>query len=121
MEVPAPWLAVLAVLWLGMAATLFVALRTLLREVRKVRSARQSQATRYGQITEQFAPFLAAWPWDPNRFRFLGDPVDGVQFNADGIVFVEIKSAGSHLKPSQREVRDHVAAGRVTFREIRIG
>lgn len=91
------------------------------RRYRELDSAKRSQSTRYGQITEQFAPFLPDWPWDPKAFRFLGTPVDGVQFAEDGIHFVEIKSAGSRLSPAQRQVRDHVQAGRVHWREVRVG
>lgn len=69
---------------------------------------------------EQFAPFLADWPWDPKLFRFIGSPIDGLQFTPDGVVFVEIKSASSRLSPIQQQVRDHVEAGRVSWQEIRI-
>jgi predicted Holliday junction resolvase-like endonuclease len=93
----------------------------LAEQLRLLASAKQSQSTRYGQITEQFAPFLATWPWDPKRFKFLGDPIDGVQFTNEGIVFVEIKSARSRLTPVQRQVREHVQAGRVAWHEVRIG
>ncbi len=95
--------------------------RRLRRRLRELDFGKRSQSTRYGQITEQFAPFLAAWPWDPKGFRFLGTPVDGVQFNDDGVVFVEIKSADSRLNPLQRRIREHVEAGRVSWREVRIG
>lgn len=84
-------------------------------------SSKRSQSTRYGQITEQFAPFLADWPWDPKRFIFIGNPIDGIQFTDEGIVLVEIKSADSRLSPVQRQVRDHVQAGRVAWHEVRIG
>lgn len=93
------------------------ALRTQLRELDH---RKRSQSTRYGQITEQFAPFMADWPWDPKGFRFLGTPIDGVQFTPQGIVFVEIKSASSQLSAVQREARDHVLAGRVFWHEHRI-
>lgn len=83
-------------------------------------SAKRSQSTRYGQITEQFAPFMESWPWDCKRFKFLGDPIDGIQFTDDGIVLVEIKSNKSRLSGVQRQVRDHVEAGRVYWREVRI-
>lgn len=83
-------------------------------------TAKRSQSTRYGQITEQFAPFMASWPWDPKRFKFLGDPIDGIQFTDEGIVLVEIKSASSRLSTVQRQVRDHVQAGRVSWKEVRV-
>lgn len=115
---------VAAVLALLLALALYGWARSAVRARRRWKAldgAKRSQSTRYGQITEQFAPFLPDWPWDPKGFRFLGHPIDGVQFDADGIVFVEIKSAGSTLSPAQRQVRDHIAAGRVRWELVRIG
>jgi predicted Holliday junction resolvase-like endonuclease len=94
--------------------------RRLLERLRALDSQKRSQSTRYGQISEQFAPFLADWPWDPKRFRFLGAPVDGVQFTDEGVVFVEIKAADSALSGVQRQVRDHVESGRVFWKEVRL-
>lgn len=110
-------LAVLLVLsWWAWAAST----RSLRRRVRDLDSSKRSQSTRYGQTMEQFAPFLAEWPWDPKGFRFIGSPVDGVQFNEDGIVFVEIKSADSRLKPLQQAIKRHVEEGRVEWEEVRV-
>jgi predicted Holliday junction resolvase-like endonuclease len=86
----------------------------LLRRWRAERSRARSQATRYGTLTEQYAPWLAGWPFaDARRFRFLGDPIDGVQFEDDAVYLVEVKTAGATLNPRQRAVRDAVLAGRV--------
>lgn len=93
--------------------------RRLRRRVKDLDSSKRSQSTRYGQTMEQFAPFLAEWPWDPKGFRFIGSPVDGVQFNEDGIVFVEIKSADSRLSPLQQAIKRHVKEGRVEWHEVR--
>lgn len=99
--------------------TLLVALR-LRRHLRALVSSRQSLATRHGQAVEQFVPFMAQWPWDPQRFRFLGNPVDGIQFTDAGIVFVEIKTGNGRLNAVQKQVRDHVQAGRVAWQEVRV-
>ena len=115
----AAW-AVVALLALALFWTV-AWIRSLRRRLRALDAGKRSQSTRYGQITEQFAPFLESWPWDPKGFRFLGNPVDGVQFTPDGIYFVEVKSASSRLSSGQREVRDLVEAGRVEWREVRIG
>ena len=87
---------------------------------RALDAGKRSQSTKYGNLTEQFAPWMARWPFDdPGGFRFLGKPVDGVQFERDAVYFVEIKAAGSELSPEQRALREAVLAGRVgwvTFR-----
>ncbi|MBN2330354.1 MAG: endonuclease [Candidatus Aenigmarchaeota archaeon] len=83
-------------------------------------SSKQSLSTKYGRMTEQFIPLLDLYPYDENRFRFLGNPIDGVQFNDDGIVFVEFKAAGSRLSPDQKRIKELVEQKRVRFHEIRI-
>ena len=81
---------------------------------------RKSSEVRLGKIGENLAPFTKEWPWDPNNFRFLGNPVDGVQFNDDEIIFVEIKTGGARLSRSQKTFRDIVKAGKVTFVTFKI-
>jgi predicted Holliday junction resolvase-like endonuclease len=109
--------ALLVLSWWAWAAST----RGLRRRVRELDAGKRSQSTRYGQTMEQFAPFLAGWPWDPKGFRFLGSPVDGVQFTPDGVVFVEVKSAGSRLSPLQQAIKEQVEDGKVFWREVRIG
>ena len=88
-------------------------------EIRDLSSSKQSLATTYGRITEQWAPFMARYPYNPQNFRFLGSPVDGVQFEDDRVVFVEFKSNTSRLTPGQQRIRDLVQAGKVEWLEVR--
>ncbi len=94
--------------------------RGLKERLAKARSRKRSQSTRYGQLTEQFAPWMDAWPHDPQRFRFLGDPIDGVQFTEEAVYLVEIKAARSRTTKDQRRIRELVEAGRVGWIEFRI-
>ncbi|HWG89688.1 MAG TPA: Holliday junction resolvase-like protein [Candidatus Thermoplasmatota archaeon] len=88
-------------------------------EVAALQSQKQSLSTTYGRITEQFAPFMAGYPYDPRNFRFIGSPVDGIQFEEDRIVFVEIKANNSRLTPAQQKWRHLVEEGRVAWLEFR--
>lgn len=88
--------------------------------LREVESSKQSLSTVYGRITEQWAPFMAGYPYDPRHFRFLGSPVDGVQFEEDKIVFVEFKANGSKLTPREKRLRELVEQGRVEWLEFRL-
>lgn len=83
-------------------------------------SQKKSSEVRVGKIGENMAPFLYDWPYNPNTFRFLGHPVDGIQFSKDEIVFIEIKTGKSKLTKSQRLARDLVNAGKVSFATFRI-
>ena len=112
-------IVLLAASWAVLAIAMAVAVR-LGKRLDEERSRRQSQSTRYGQMTEQFMPLLDDYPWDPQRFRFLGSPIDGVQFEDDRIVLVEFKTGNSQLTTAQRRVRDLVSNGQVEFEVIRV-
>jgi predicted Holliday junction resolvase-like endonuclease len=71
-------------------------------------------------MTEQFMPFVPDYPWDPQRFRFIGSPIDGVQFEDDKVIIVEFKTGSSKLSERQRHIRDLIRDGRVEFEEFRI-
>jgi predicted Holliday junction resolvase-like endonuclease len=110
---------VITVLVVVAAVTLRVA-SALRGELRATRSSRQSQSTRYGQITEQFMPWASSYPYDPSGFRFLGSPIDGVQFEEDQVILMEFKTADSKLSSTQRRIRDLVRKGKVSFEEFRL-
>jgi len=82
---------------------------------------KKSSEVRLGKIGENLAPFTDIWPWDPNNFRFVGSPVDGMQFTEDMIYIVEIKTGNSRLSKYQAKCRDLVMEGKITFVTYRIG
>ena len=94
--------------------------RKLIKQYHKELHFRKSSEVRLGKIGENLAPFVKCWPWDPNNFRFLGNPVDGIQFNNKEIVFIEIKTGAARLSKSQKKFRDLVKAGKVSFATFRI-
>ena len=112
--------------WVVIVETFIVVLLTLVLKrtlggLSREGSLRRSESTRYGQITEQFMPFISDYPYDSKQFRFLGSPIDGVQFEEDKIVMIEFKSAGSKLSTRQRKIRNLIKEGKVDFQEIRVG
>ena len=112
--------------WVVIVETFIVVLLTLVLKrtlggLSREGSLRRSESTRYGLITEQFMPFISDYPYDSKQFRFLGSPIDGVQFEEDKIVMIEFKSAGSKLSTRQRKIRNLIKEGKVDFQEIRVG
>ncbi len=91
-----------------------------LRRLREVLSSKKSLEVKYGKNFEQLVPFLDEFGGSRENFRFLGSPIDGVLFNPDEVVFIEIKTGGSKLSEGQRRVKELVEKKRVRFREIRI-
>lgn len=82
-------------------------------EAQELQHRKRSQSATYGKITEQFAPFMGQYPYKAKDFRFIGSPVDGVQFTDDAVYIVEIKSAGSTLTARQRRIKQLVEDGHV--------
>lgn len=80
----------------------------------------KSSQVRVGLISEQIAPFLREWPYDPQQFRFLGSPIDGISFEDEELVVIEIKTGKAKLSPKQRQIKKQIKEGRVKFMEFRI-
>ena len=62
---------------------------------------------------------MEEYPYDPHGFRFLGSPLDGVQFEEDRIVFVEFKTNRSRLSENQKRLKRLIEQGEVYFEEFR--
>jgi len=103
---------------LGLIFIYRVAVSPLRRKIEELIQQKQSLSTVYGKITEQFAPFMKSYPFSPENFRFIGSPVDGVQFERDKIIFVEIKTNTSKLSKEQKRIRKLVQDKRVEWFEF---
>ena len=92
------------------------------QELRDAASRLQGARVDRGLIAEQFAPFTKRFDdleWDPQEFKFLGRPVDGVQFQDDEVIIVEFKTGDSQMTMRQRQIKRMVAEDKVRFEEIR--
>jgi predicted Holliday junction resolvase-like endonuclease len=75
-----------------------------------------------GLIAEQFAPFSKKFSelgWDPQEFKFLGRPVDGIQFQDDEVIIVEFKTGAAQMTSRQRNIKKLITEGKVRFEEMR--
>ncbi len=90
------------------------------KEKRELEERKRSMAALYGKITEQFAPFMRAYPYDARRFRFIGSPIDGIQFEDDKIIFVEFKAANSKLSQEQKKIKKLVEDKKVEWLSFEI-
>ena len=86
----------------------------------------KSRAVLAGQFSEQLAPYLPNFDYNPSECKFLGKPVDFLVFNGldekkvDEIVFVEVKSGKSNLSGVEKSVKDAVEKKRVRWEEYRV-
>jgi predicted Holliday junction resolvase-like endonuclease len=88
---------------------------------KKIVNQKKSSEVRLGKIAEHMVPFFGEWPYDPNNFRFIGSPIDGIQFTDKEIIFMEIKTGKARLTNSQKSVKQLVADGKIKFATFRVG
>ena len=97
------------------------AVRPLRKKIREVEENKRSLSSIYGRITEQYAPFMKAYPFNPKKFRFIGEPIDGIQFEDDNIIFIEFKTRGGKLTPRQKMIKEMVQTKKINWYEFTIG
>ncbi len=90
------------------------------KKLKETSFQKQSQSVKYGKMSEQFMPFLKDYPYDPQDFRFLGTPIDGVQFTGDKVIFMEFKASSGQLSEKQKRIKELVEKKKVEFEERRI-
>jgi len=88
---------------------------------------KQSRAVLGGLVSEQIAPLLPDFPYDPGDCRFIGKPVDFIVFkgmneqNISELVFLEVKSGSSKsLNQQEKKLRETIQAGRVRWAQFDI-
>ncbi len=87
---------------------------------KKILSQKKSSEVRLGNIAETLAPFLDQFDFDPETCTFLGKPIDYISFGEEEITIIEVKSGKSQLNSKQRQIRDQIKSGLVSWKEIRI-
>ncbi len=88
-------------------------------EIRDLAHRVRSQSVISGLNFEQWVPLSNEYPFNHREFRFLGSPIDGIQFEEDKIVLIEFKSGTSQMTPKQNRIKELVRNGKVEFLEIR--
>lgn len=96
-------------------------------QMKKIRKdiADSSRSIIRGQVSEQMAPYLPGFPFDPASCKFLGSPVDFVVFHKlddpsqRAVVLVEVKTGSAGLNENEKLVKEAINAGRVYYYEYR--
>jgi predicted Holliday junction resolvase-like endonuclease len=89
------------------------------KKIEKLNNEIKALMTTYGKTTEQHALFMKQYPYSIERFRYLGTPIDGIQFEDDQILFVEFKTTKSKLGAAQNRIKKLVKQGKVKWFEFR--
>ena len=73
---------------------------------------------RIGKLTsQQYHTFMKQYPYNPDNFRFIGDPIDGIQFEEDKILLVSFKTGNTPRTPEQEHIKKIVENGNVNWFE----
>lgn len=86
----------------------------------------RSRAVLAGQFSEQLAPYLPDFPFNPSECKFIGKPVDFIVFhgldekNVTGVSFVEVKSGKSKLSGTEKSVKSAIEEGKVRWVDYRV-
>ncbi len=115
------WIAAGIIVLLG-AVCLFLLqrVRELSEYTNSLQFSKQSQSVKYGKMSENWIPLSTRFPYDKEKFRFLGNPIDGIAFLDDKIVFCEFKTNTSRLSTSQENIRELVKNKKVEWNEFRV-
>ena len=95
-------------------------------ELRRKAAIARSRQIIGGNFSEQLAPYLPDFPFDPTEARFIGKPVDFLVFSGlsqgevKEVVFVEVKSGGSKMNRNEASLKAAIDEKRVRFAEYRV-
>lgn len=66
----------------------------------------------------QMKEAMRYYPYDPDNFRFIGSPVDGIQFEEDSILFVWICKDHTSRTKEQDHIKTLLKQGKVRWFEF---
>ena len=87
---------------------------------------KRSRAVLGGQFSEQLAPYLTDFPYNPTEARFIGKPIDFLVFNGmdekniSEVIFVEVKSGKSRTNPVEKTLKNAIENNKVRWAEYRV-
>jgi predicted Holliday junction resolvase-like endonuclease len=84
-------------------------------------SGEKTSVTSYDKTIEQFDPtMLDNYPFTYENFRFIGDPIYGIQFEEDRIIFVEFKTDQTKSNPMKNKIKELVENGKIEWFEFSV-
>ncbi|MCD6579088.1 hypothetical protein J7L48_06400 [bacterium] len=88
---------------------------------KKEKFNKTSISVKHGKFLENYIPWIKnIFPGDPRKFRFLGNPIDGILFDDNEIVFMEFKTGKSSLSNKQKNIKKLVEKKSIRWKEIKI-
>jgi predicted Holliday junction resolvase-like endonuclease len=67
--------------------------------------------------SQQYHAFMKHYPYNLENFRYVGDPIDGIQFEEDKILFVRFKTRRIIRTQEQEHIKNLLENGNVSWFE----
>ncbi len=67
---------------------------------------------------QQYHETMKYYPYDPERFRYIGGPVDGIQFEENYILFVRFKQGNLPRTKEQENIKNLLEKGKTQWFEF---
>lgn len=89
-------------------------------------AVRRSRLVLGGKFSEQLAPYLPDFKYDPRDVRFIGTPIDMLVFKGlaantpEEIIMLEIKSGEAGLSQQEKRIRELVENKKVRWELYRV-
>jgi len=95
-------------------------------KIAKKEAVERSRNTLKGQITEQLVPLMKDLKYNGSDMRFLGNPIDYIVFdgmsegNIKNVIILEVKTGNSRLNKIQKQIKEAIESGNISFETLRI-
>jgi hypothetical protein len=66
----------------------------------------------------EYRKLMKYYPYNQEKFHFIGGPVDGIQFEEDRILFVRLNEGGIPRTKEQENIKDLLEKGKVQWFEF---
>ncbi len=121
-------IGIIIAFWFGSKIGEFKKNREWEKNIDKIRkdAVQKSRAVLRGHFSEQLAPYLPDFNFNPSECKFLGKPIDFIVFegldekNVKEIVFLEVKSGKSKLSGVEKSLKEAVKNKKVRWEEYRV-
>lgn len=110
---------ILSLILLIICIILTLILKNILIKHSELKHKHKSASVKHGKSFEQLFPFMRNYPFIHRNFRFIGDPIDGLSFEEDKIVFLEFKTGTSKLSQKQKKIKELIEKKKVEWKEVK--
>lgn len=92
----------------------------LYKKIDELTSEKKTLQSSLDKGKKKLASYKNKYPYSIENFRFIGTPIDGIQFENHQILFVKIKSEEAKLTIKQNQIKKLIKEGNVRWFEFKI-